>query len=103
MAKQQLTVGEVAARSGFAASALRYYERAGLLHPTRTAGNQRRYDRSVLRVLAFVAAARHPLGFGWLGGRVLVVGHGRPLWLRGGGDAVVPAACDRVGGSLSRS
>ena len=59
MAKQQLTVGEVAARSGFAASALRYYERAGLLHPTRTAGNQRRYDRSVLRVLAFVAAARH--------------------------------------------
>ena len=59
MAKQQLTVGEVADRSGFAASALRYYEREGLLHPTRTSGNQRRYDRSVLRVLAFIAAARH--------------------------------------------
>lgn len=55
----QLTVGEVAARSGFAASALRHYEREGLLSPRRTAGNQRRYDRSVLRVLAFVAAARH--------------------------------------------
>ena len=59
MASTRLTVGEVAARSGFAASALRYYEREGLLSPTRTDGNQRRYDRSVLRVLAFVAAARH--------------------------------------------
>ena len=52
-------VGEVAARSGFAVSALHYYEQQGLLSPTRTAGNQRRYERSVLRRLAFVAAARH--------------------------------------------
>lgn len=59
MAAQQLTVGEVASRSGFAASALRYYEREGLLSPERTTGNQRRYDRSVLRRLAFIAAARH--------------------------------------------
>lgn len=54
-----LTVSEVADRSGFAASALRYYERQGLIHAERTDGNQRRYERSVLRRLAFIAAARH--------------------------------------------
>ncbi len=54
-----LTVGEVAARSGFATSALRYYERQGLLSATRTGGGQRRYERSVLRRLAFIRAARN--------------------------------------------
>jgi MerR family redox-sensitive transcriptional activator SoxR len=54
-----LTMGEVAARSGFAPSALRYYERLGLLQSTRTTGGQRRYQRSVLRRLAFVRAARN--------------------------------------------
>ena len=54
-----MTVGEVAARSGFAASALRYYESEGLLGAERTDGGQRRYDRSVLRRLAFIRAARH--------------------------------------------
>ena len=54
-----LTVGEVADRSGFAASALRYYERVGLIDATRTTGGQRRYRRSVLRRLAFVRAARN--------------------------------------------
>ena len=59
MGSGQLTVSEVAERSGFAASALRYYEREGLISATRTPGNQRRYDRAVLRRLAFIAAARH--------------------------------------------
>jgi MerR family redox-sensitive transcriptional activator SoxR len=54
-----LTVGEVAHRSGFAASALRFYERQGLLHATRTSGGQRRYERNVLRRLAFIRAARN--------------------------------------------
>lgn len=54
-----LTVSEVAARSGFAPSALRYYEREGLIRATRSAGGQRRYERSVLRRLAFVRAARN--------------------------------------------
>jgi len=54
-----LTVGEVAHRSGFAASALRFYERQGLLHAARTAGGQRRYQRNVLRRLAFIRAARN--------------------------------------------
>ena len=55
----RLTVGEVADRSGFATSALRYYEREGLITAERTDGGQRRYRREVLRRLAFIAAARH--------------------------------------------
>lgn len=54
-----LTVSEVARRSGFAASALRFYERQGLIHASRTGGNQRRYERPVLRRLAFIRAARN--------------------------------------------
>ncbi len=52
-----LTVSEVARRSGFAASALRYYEKAGLIEASRSGGGQRRYARSVLRRLAFIRAA----------------------------------------------
>lgn len=54
-----LTVSQVADRSGFAASALRFYEREGLIRATRTSGNQRRYERNVLRRLAFIRAARN--------------------------------------------
>lgn len=59
MATDVLTVGEVARRSGFAASALRYYEGAGLIEAERSEGGQRRFERSVLRRLAFIRAARH--------------------------------------------
>ena len=55
----QLTVSEVARRSGYAASALRYYEREGLIAASRTSGGQRRYQRNVLRRLAFIRAARN--------------------------------------------
>ncbi len=54
-----LTVGEIARRSGFAESAIRYYESLGLLAANRTAGNQRRFERSTLRRLAFIRAARN--------------------------------------------
>ena len=54
-----LPVGEIARRSGFAESAVRYYERLGLLAATRTAGGQRRFERSTLRRLAFIRAARN--------------------------------------------
>ena len=54
-----LTVTQVAERSGFAPSALRYYEDRGLLEAGRTPGGRRRYTRDVLRRLAFIAAARH--------------------------------------------
>lgn len=57
-ANDLLTIGEVVERSGLPHSALRYYERAGLVSATRTAGGQRRYARSVLRRLAFVRASR---------------------------------------------
>lgn len=59
MPLEMLTVGETAERSGFATSALRYYERAGLIRARRSPGGQRRYERSVLRRLAFIRAARH--------------------------------------------
>src|SRR5260221_6698910 len=54
-----LTVGEIARRSGFADSAVRYYERLGLVSAIRTAGGQRRVERSTLRRLAFIRAARN--------------------------------------------
>jgi MerR family redox-sensitive transcriptional activator SoxR len=56
---QRLTVMEVAQRSGFAASALRFYEREGLIEAGRSSGGQRRYERQVLRRLAFIRAARN--------------------------------------------
>ncbi len=52
-----LTIGEVATRSGLAASAVRYYEAEGLISATRTSGNQRRFTRDALRRLAFIRAA----------------------------------------------
>jgi MerR family transcriptional regulator, redox-sensitive transcriptional activator SoxR len=52
-----LPIGEIARRSGFAGSAIRYYEKLGLLTATRTAGDQRRFERSTLRRLAFIRAA----------------------------------------------
>jgi MerR family redox-sensitive transcriptional activator SoxR len=54
----ELTIGEVSARSGVAPSALRFYEAEGLIAARRTDGNQRRYDRSMLRRIAFVQAGR---------------------------------------------
>jgi MerR family redox-sensitive transcriptional activator SoxR len=51
-----ITISDLAARSGVAPSALRFYETKGLIHSERTAGNQRRYPRSVLRRVAFIKA-----------------------------------------------
>jgi MerR family redox-sensitive transcriptional activator SoxR len=53
-----LPIGELAARSGLAASALRYYEELGLIGSERTSGGQRRYRRATLRRLAFIRAAQ---------------------------------------------
>lgn len=54
-----LPIGEVARRSGMAASALRFYETLGLISADRSAAGRRRYPRSVLRRLAFIRAARN--------------------------------------------
>ncbi|MET0928739.1 MAG: redox-sensitive transcriptional activator SoxR [Aeromicrobium sp.] len=53
-----LTPGEVAARTGAAVSALHFYEREGLIESHRTAGNQRRYHRDVLRRIAFIRVSQ---------------------------------------------
>jgi MerR family redox-sensitive transcriptional activator SoxR len=52
-----LSISEVAERSGFAASTLRYYETQGLITAQRSPGGRRCYERGVLRRLAFIRAA----------------------------------------------
>src|SRR5690606_10444979 len=54
----ELGVGELSARSGVAVSALHFYEKKGLIHSLRTAGNQRRYRRDVLRRIAVIKVAQ---------------------------------------------
>jgi MerR family redox-sensitive transcriptional activator SoxR len=54
----ELTIGDLAERSGIATSAIRYYEERGLVRSRRTAGNQRRYERAMLRRLAFIRTAQ---------------------------------------------
>ncbi len=51
-------IGDVAVRAGVSVPTVRYYEERGLLSSVRDGGNRRRYPRSVLRRLAFVAAAQ---------------------------------------------
>lgn len=54
----ELSVGQLAQRSGVAVSALHYYEAEGLISARRTEGNQRRYARETLRRVAFIRAAQ---------------------------------------------
>jgi MerR family redox-sensitive transcriptional activator SoxR len=54
----ELTVGEVAARSGVAVSTLHFYESKGLIRSNRSGGNQRRYPREVLRRVAIIKVAQ---------------------------------------------
>jgi MerR family redox-sensitive transcriptional activator SoxR len=54
----ELTVGQLAARSGVAVSALHFFERQNLIHSRRTAGNQRRYRRDMLRRVAMIRIAQ---------------------------------------------
>ncbi|GEP36413.1 redox-sensitive transcriptional activator SoxR [Nocardioides psychrotolerans] len=54
----ELTIGHLAERSGVATSTIRFYEARGLVHSRRTTGNQRRYEHSELRRVAFIRAAQ---------------------------------------------
>ena len=54
-----MTIGEVARRSGVAASALRYYDERGLIVSERAGSGHRRYPRAVLRRIAFIVFAQH--------------------------------------------
>ena len=56
--KEQLTISEVARRSGVAASALRFYEERGLISSERAGSGHRRYERPVLRRIAFIVFAQ---------------------------------------------
>ena len=59
---KRIPIGEVAERTGLSVSAIRFYESAGLVSPTRNAGGQRRFLRSDIRRLSFVLIAQQ-LGF----------------------------------------
>ncbi|MDP5253808.1 MULTISPECIES: redox-sensitive transcriptional activator SoxR [unclassified Vibrio] len=54
----EMTVGEVARRSGVNISTLHFYEQKGLIYSWRNQGNQRRYHRNVLRRIAVIKAAQ---------------------------------------------
>lgn len=53
-----LTIGELAARTGVATSALRFYEERGLIHAERNAAGHRRFSRATARRVAFVTYAQ---------------------------------------------
>lgn len=54
----RLTIGEVARRSGVAATTLRYYEQIGLVAPPARIGGQRRYDEAVLARLEIIGLCK---------------------------------------------
>jgi MerR family transcriptional regulator, redox-sensitive transcriptional activator SoxR len=55
---ETMTIGEVARRSGVATSAIRFYEERGLIRSLRTPSGHRRFDRPVLRRIAFIVFAQ---------------------------------------------
>lgn len=59
MADTFVDIGELARRSGLAASALRFYEATGLIEAVRSPGRRRRFPRSTLRKIAFIRAAQN--------------------------------------------
>lgn len=59
---QWISIGDVAARTGAAVSAVRFYEEKGLLHARRTAGGTRLFLRSDIRRVSFILIAQR-LGF----------------------------------------
>jgi redox-sensitive transcriptional activator SoxR len=70
-----LTIGEVVRRVGVRASAIRYYEEAGLLEEPERVGGKRRYDEEVLRRLALIGGAKRG---GFTLGEIRTLLHGFP-------------------------
>jgi MerR family redox-sensitive transcriptional activator SoxR len=70
-----LTIGEVARRAGVRASAIRYYEGAGLLEEPERVGGKRRYDEEALRRLALIGGAKRA---GFTLGEIRTLLHGFP-------------------------
>ncbi|AKK03108.1 redox-sensitive transcriptional activator SoxR [Corynebacterium epidermidicanis] len=73
----ELSVGEVAQRAGVNPSAIRFYEAKGLITSHRNSGNQRRFDRSVLRRVSFILVAqRVGLSLGEIAAALETLPHG---------------------------
>jgi len=72
-----MTIGEVARQAGLRASAIRFYERAGVLPKPVRAGGQRRYDRTILERLAVLRHAKD-CGLTLDEARILLNGEGPP-------------------------
>lgn len=53
-----MTIGQVAKKTGLRASAIRFYERAGLLPPAVRLSGRRRYDRAILDRIAVLERAK---------------------------------------------
>lgn len=74
-----LPIGEVAARGGVSVATVRFYEDRGLVESSRTSGNQRRYERHVLRRIAVVRAGqRLGLSLSEIGAALESLPHDRP-------------------------
>ncbi|HSX76227.1 MAG TPA: redox-sensitive transcriptional activator SoxR [Shinella sp.] len=77
---RELSVGEVAERSGIAVSTLHFYETKGLIHSQRNRGNQRRYPRSILRRVAVIKVAqRTGIPLSEIADALSVLPHDRPV------------------------
>ena len=71
-----MTIGEVARQTGISCSAIRFYEREGLLPPPGRRSGRRVYDRSALGLLALISKAKRA-GFSLSEIRVLLHGFSR--------------------------
>lgn len=77
---RELSVGEVAERSGVAVSTLHFYETKGLIRSHRNRGNQRRYPRSILRRVAVIKVAqRTGIPLSEIADALSVLPHDRPV------------------------
>ena len=66
MTEATLSIGEVAERAGVNASAIRFYERRGLLPEPERVGGHRRYTGATVRRLEIIAAGRSGVAFRWM-------------------------------------
>ena len=74
----QLTIGELARRTGLSVSAIRFYEARGLVRAVRTTGNQRRFMRADIRRLSFALIAQQlGLTLGEIEAELSTLPHGR--------------------------
>lgn len=80
---RELSVGEVAERSGVAVSTLHFYEEKGLIRSQRNRGNQRRYPRGILRRVAVIKVAqRTGIPLAEIAEALAVLPHDRPLTVK---------------------